>query len=986
MFQAVLSKFIGTRHEREMRRMQPMVARINELEPSIQPLSDDDLQAKTAAFRQRIEKGEPLDRLLPEAFAVCREASRRCMGMRHYDVQLIGGMVLHSGTVAEMRTGEGKTLTATLAMYLNALAGKGAHLVTVNDYLAARDAEWMGRLYGYLGLTTGTIVAGKSDTERRDAYLCDITYGTNNEFGFDYLRDNMKYDLDKRVQRELHYAIVDEVDSILIDEARTPLIISGQDRLNAEMYIRINDIISTLRRDEDYVVDEEHRSATLSEEGVEKVEAALELDNLFEPVNVEYVHHLQKALEAHTLYKRDEQYMVKDGKVVIIDEFTGRPMDGRRWSDGLHQAVEAKEGVRIQAESITLATITYQNFFRMYGKLAGMTGTADTEAEELKKIYNVEVTVIPTNKPVIRQDHADLVYRTEREKFAAIIDQIVQCNERGQPVLVGTVSVDKSEVISKILKKKKIAHSVLNAKFHGQEASIVAQAGRKGSVTIATNMAGRGTDIVLGGNPEALAAELSPDPESDDYRTALSNFRTLCERERDEVLQAGGLFILGTERHESRRIDNQLRGRAGRQGDPGASRFFLSLEDDLMRRFGADKIQGLMARLGMEEGVPIEAGMVSRSIENAQKRVEGRNFDIRKHLLEYDDVMDVQRKAIYGLRQQILAGENIPELVLDALDDALASILDTYASEQIRIDDWDFVRLANEVKDVFGFEVDPEELPLARRGLESLLWDRVSALHRAKIDELEPIAARHNEKLPEGDPDRKTAADVFHDISRDTYLRELDRLWRDHLGAMRSLRDSVSLHGYAQKDPKYTYKKEGFALFTTLRRSICINVARDLLRMVVKKQESLEQANSERRSGVTGAVPALDVAALQQKAVALRDALARATRENTAVGGDAPAGDGSGVSASIIDAPRSRRRDRARTTQSAAAIDAPTRRTGALDLTPDTAASALPGLTTTGSDAEPKVRLGRNEPCWCGSGKKYKHCHMRSDVEGESAP
>jgi preprotein translocase subunit SecA len=943
MFQQLVDKVFGTRHERNVRRMMPVVQRIGELEPAVAALDDDSLKARTAEFRQRLENGESLNALLPEAFATCREASKRVMGMRHYDVQLIGGMVLHNGQIAEMRTGEGKTLTATLALYLNALGGRGAHLVTVNDYLARRDAEWMGRLYGWLGLTTGVIVPGLTDSQRKEAYACDITYGTNAEFGFDYLRDNMKFRLEDRAQRPLNFAIVDEVDSILIDEARTPLIISGQAELNVEVYERVNDVISRLVRDEDYVVDEEHRSVTLTDEGIEKVEGRLGCGNLFEPANLDNLHHVMKSLEAHTLYKRDERYIVKDGKIVIIDDFTGRQMEGRRWSDGLHQAVEAKEGVRIQPESVTMATITYQNFYRMYEKLSGMTGTADTEAEEFEKIYNLKVTVIPTNRKMIRKDQPDLVYRTEREKFAAIIEQIEECHKKGQPVLVGTISVDKSEVIARILKKNNIPHNVLNAKYHQAEAEIVAQAGRKGGVTIATNMAGRGTDILLGGNPEELARKVNPDVESDEYKAAHERFREICAREKQEVLDAGGLFILGTERHDSRRIDNQLRGRAGRQGDPGESRFFLSLEDDLMKRFGADRIQGLLQRLGMEEGVPIEAGMVSRSIEGAQKRVEGRNFDVRKHLLEYDDVMDLQRKTIYGLRQRILAGNKIHDLVLDVLDETLANLLGLYCDPQVKPDDWDFANLARELKDLYHLEYETAELPRNRKELESKLWRAIETALQAKIDELEPIANEtnaRNAEVPDYTP--VTALEVFEDFARSTYLRELDKLWRSHLDDMRGLRESVSLQSYGQRDPKYIYKKAGFDQFARFRAAINANVSRLLMRAVIRSAGSIAAASPtirltpQRMPGTpTGALPAQRQTAANPavlNAEAARVALEQLKRLAEQQTGANPA-----VAASAAPAPR----------------------------------RSLP-------------KIGRNDPCWCGSGKKYKHCHLKTDGGGDA--
>ena len=667
----IAKKVFGTKNARVLKGMRPIVARIGELESGLLGLSDDDLRGKTVAFRQRIANGESLDSVLPEAFAVCREAGRRVVNMRHFDVQLIGGMVLHRGSIAEMKTGEGKTLVATLPIYLNALAGKGVHLVTVNDYLARRDAEWMGRIYKFLGLTVGVIVHGLSDAERQHNYRCDVAYGTNSEFGFDYLRDNMKESIERYVQRDLNYAIVDEVDSILVDEARTPLIISGSAEQSADLYSKVNGIIPTLRKDIDYTVDEKAHSAILTDSGVDRVEHKLGVGNLYNPENIAWLHHVTQALRAHTLYKRDVNYLIEEGEVIIVDEFTGRKMPGRRWSDGLHQAVEAKEGVEIQEENQTLATISYQNYFRIYKKLGGMTGTADTEAEEFQKIYKLDVTVVPTNKSMVRKDHHDLVYKNERGKFRAVLAEIEDCYQRGQPVLVGTVSVEKSEVVASLLRKKGIPHSVLNAKQHEREAHVVAQAGRKGMVTISTNMAGRGTDIILGGNAEFMArAEVDPeaagqpgalvDPEK--FAIAFAKFKPQCDAERAEVLAAGGLHILGTERHESRRIDNQLRGRAGRQGDPGSSRFFLSLEDDLMRIFGAERIKSIMEWLKMEEDVPIEHPMINRSIEKAQKQVEGQNFDIRKSLLEYDDVMNQQRKTIYALRRQVLEGRYAPML------------------------------------------------------------------------------------------------------------------------------------------------------------------------------------------------------------------------------------------------------------------------------------------------------------------------------------
>jgi preprotein translocase subunit SecA len=671
LLSTIAKKIFGTKNARVLKGLRPLVARVGELEPALQAKTDEELRAKSAEFRQRIANGETLDSLLPEAFAVCREAGRRTVNMRHFDVQLVGGMILHRGSIAEMKTGEGKTLVATLPIYLNALAGKGVHLVTVNDYLARRDADWMGRIYRFLGMSVGVIVHGLSDGERQHNYRCDITYGTNSEFGFDYLRDNMKESIERYVQRDLSYAIVDEVDSILIDEARTPLIISGSAEKEADLYGRVDGIIPSLRKDIDYTVDEKAHSAMLTDSGVDRVERKLNVGNLYNPENIQWLHHVTQALRAHTLYKRDVNYLVEDGEVIIVDEFTGRKMPGRRWSDGLHQAVEAKEGVEIQEENQTLATISYQNYFRIYKKLAGMTGTADTEAEEFQKIYKLDVTVIPTNKPMLRADHHDLVYKNERGKFRAVLAEIEDCYSRGQPVLVGTVSVEKSEVVASLLRKKGIPHSVLNAKQHEREAHVVAQAGRKGAVTISTNMAGRGTDIILGGNAEFMArAEVDPEAagrpgaevDAEKFEIAYAKFKPQCDAERAEVLAAGGLHILGTERHESRRIDNQLRGRSGRQGDPGSSRFFLSLEDDLMRIFGAERISGLMERLGMEEDVPIEHPIINRSIERAQKQVEGHNFDIRKSLLEYDDVMSQQRKTIYALRRQVLEGRYAPML------------------------------------------------------------------------------------------------------------------------------------------------------------------------------------------------------------------------------------------------------------------------------------------------------------------------------------
>jgi preprotein translocase subunit SecA len=687
VFKTFLTKIFGTKHDREMKRIRPLAVAINELEPKMRERSDQQLRDLTAEYRRRLDAGAKLDDLLVEAFATVREAGRRTLEMRHFDVQCLGGVVLHEGRIAEMKTGEGKTLVATLALYLNALTGKGAHLVTVNDYLASRDADWMGKIYRFLGLSVGVVVHGQSNPEKKVAYRCDITYGQNNEFGFDYLRDNMKFSIYDYVQRELNYAIVDEVDSILVDEARTPLIISGASEDSTDLYRQVNAIVPFMKRDIHYVVDEKAHSATLSDEGVEVVERKLNVDNLFDPANIDFLHHVNTALKAHTLYKRDVNYTVtEEGEVIIIDEFTGRLMPGRRWSDGLHQAVEAKENVRVREENRTLATISFQNYFRLYEKLAGMTGTADTEAEEFNKIYKLDVVVVPTNKPLVRLDAQDVVFKTEREKFTAVVEEILDCNSRGQPVLVGTTSVEKSEAISRILSKKGVAHNVLNAKQHRQEAFVVAQAGRKGSVTVATNMAGRGTDIVLGGNADMQARQKAdPEQQPEEFKKHLEEFRRILAEERPLVIAQGGLHILGTERHESRRIDNQLRGRSGRQGDPGTARFYLSLEDDLLRIFGAERMAGWLDRLGMEEGVPIEHRYLTRAIENAQKKVEARNFDIRKNLIEYDDVMNQQRKTVYALRRQVLEGTYHPVSI--SAEDPHAKPSKEEAAFEIKVDE-----------------------------------------------------------------------------------------------------------------------------------------------------------------------------------------------------------------------------------------------------------------------------------------------------------
>jgi len=811
---------------REIKRLQKTVNQINELETAISALTDGQLQAKTPQFKEQLAQGASPDDLLPEAFAVAREASKRVLGMRHFDVQLLGGMVLHSGKIAEMRTGEGKTLVATLPVYLNALLGLGVHVVTVNDYLASRDSEWMGRLYKFLGLSVGLIVHGLSWDERKYAYGCDVTYGTNNEFGFDYLRDNMASRAEQLVQRPLHYAIVDEVDSILIDEARTPLIISGQADKATDLYFTFAKLVPRLHQETDYTVDEKAHTVVLTEDGVGRVEQMLGVENLYDDVNMELTHHLNQALKAHALMKRDRDYVVKDGEVIIVDEFTGRLMFGRRYSDGLHQAIEAKEGVRVERESQTLATITFQNYFRMYGKLAGMTGTAETEQEEFRKIYNLDVVVIPTNKPMSRLEMPDVVYKTEPAKFNAVVEEIAQKHATGQPVLVGTISIEKSEVLHEMLRRRGIPHQVLNAKFHEQEASIVAQAGRLGTVTIATNMAGRGTDIVLGGNPEFLAhAELRThsDYDPDDliaegklYQQLLVKYEQQCADEHRRVVELGGLHILGTERHESRRIDNQLRGRSGRQGDPGASQFFSSLEDDLMRLFGSDNIAGIMDKLGMEEDVPIEHGLISRSIESAQKRVENRNFDIRKHVLEYDDVMNQQREVIYGQRMQVLLGENLKDVVVQMITDTVNAAVDIYAPNGVIPEEWDFEGLLTYADQIFlpEHELQVEELEdIGRGALKELLLEKALTAYDAREDEL--------------------GAEVMRELERAVLLRMVDEKWMDHLDAMDQLREGIGLRAYGQKNPLIEYKFESYQMFQNMIDTIREDVVRYIYRVNV---------------------------------------------------------------------------------------------------------------------------------------------------------
>ena len=797
----IAKKIFGTQNERELKTIYPLVEKINSMEPTFEKLTDEELRGKTKEFQERIQKGEHLDSILCEAFAVCREGAKRILGMRHYDVQIIGAVALHRGRIAEMRTGEGKTLVATLACYLNALTKRGVHVITVNDYLAKRDAEWMGKLYNFLGLSVGVIVHGLSDQERQANYGCDITYGTNNEFGFDYLRDNMKFRLEDYVQRELNFAIVDEVDSILIDEARTPLIISGPTDESSDKYLTINKIVPYLKKEEHYVIDEKAKTASLNENGIAKVEELLNIVNLYDPVNIEVLHHVQSALKAHVIFKRDVDYVVRDDKVVIVDEFTGRIMPGRRWSDGLHQAVEAKEGVHIENENQTLASITFQNYFRMYNKLAGMTGTADTEAVEFKNIYKLDVMVVPTNKPTKRKDADDLIYKDLESKYTAIAEEIKKCYEKSQPVLVGTVHIEKSEILSATLKKHKIPHNVLNAKHHEREAEIIAQAGRPKQVTIATNMAGRGTDILLGGNAEFLAKNEVTE-EDPSYAEVLKKYKAQCEKEKEVVVAAGGLFIMGTERHESRRIDNQLRGRAGRQGDPGASRFYLSLEDDLFRIFGGDRIKNLMGG-SLEADEPIEHPWLSRAIENAQKKVEGHNFDIRKHLLQYDDVMNQQRKIIYGMRKEILSSDSQKDLLEDFMYFLAEGLATDFGHDKQAAADWNWAELNTSLQTIFhpSLSISMEDLQ-GKHGIDSLrnaIFEKLKKRYQEKVEEL---------------------GQFIGEVEKMFSLSTIDQLWKDHLLQMDHLREGIGLRGYAQKDPLLEYKKESFLMFKMMDAQI----------------------------------------------------------------------------------------------------------------------------------------------------------------------
>ena len=925
--QRILSKIVGTSNDRAIKRLLPLVERVNSLEGGLSKLSDADLRGQTTVFRGRLDQGEPLDDLLPEAFATVREAAKRTLGQRHYDVQLIGGIVLHQGRISEMKTGEGKTLVATLPSYLNGLTGRGVHVVTVNDFLASRDAEWMGQLHRFLGLSVGSIVHGLSDAERVAAYRADVTYCTNNELGFDYLRDNMKFSLDACVQRELHYAIVDEVDSILIDEARTPLIISGPSEQNTQIYTIANRLIPSLQAgtaaepskgiDEtgDFWVDEKAHSATFTDQGMRKVEQMLRVDNLYDPGMLPVLHAMQQALMAHTLKRIDVDYVVRPGEdgskeVVIVDEHTGRLMPGRRWSDGLHQAVEAKEGIQVRSESQTFASITFQNYFRMYEKLSGMTGTADTEAEEFAKIYNLDVSLIPTNRPLLRVDEQDVVFKSKAEKFNAVVDELRERHEAGQPVLVGTISIETSEMLSKKLTKVGLKHTVLNAKKHESESEIVAQAGRKGAVTISTNMAGRGTDILLGGNPEIMALEkCGHDRDHPDFEATLAQFEAACAAERKQVLEAGGLHILGTERHESRRIDNQLRGRSGRQGDPGSSQFFLSLEDDLLRIFEADRVKQWWDRVGVEEGEAIENRMLSRVIEGAQKKVEARNFDIRKHLLDYDNVMNKQRQAFYARRMVAMSADDkaLEEELQACLEGYVVNLVDRIWPQRGDPEDDDYVEMAHALEAQFGLSFSIEAPPFrtadgGRHGDRDALGHAILAELNAALD-----AKKEEGRVLK----HETYADIegypsYEQIIRDLQLQILDQQWKGHLHTMDQLRNSVNMRAYAQRDPKLEYQREGFELFGEMEQRIDDTFAEFALKFGYPRPNLGPQATNRRVDGGRGAPPAARSA-----------------------GAAAPAGPLAGARA-----------------------------------------GGAPGAT----DAS-QGKVGRNEPCPCGSGKKYKKCH-----------
>jgi preprotein translocase subunit SecA len=836
MYKWIFRKLFGTDNDRTLKKIRPLVAAINELEPRTQPLSDDQLRAKTAEFKEKLSQGASLDDILPEAFAVVREASRRTTRMRHFDVQLVGGVVLHQGRIAEMKTGEGKTLVATLPAYLNALSGKGVHIVTVNDYLAKRDTEWMGAIYRFLGLTVGTIQHALGDAERYTAYRADITYGTNNEFGFDYLRDNMKFRLADLAQREFNYAIVDEVDSILVDEARTPLIISGPTNESTQLFTRVDGLVRRFQKDKHFTIDEKSRTVSIQDAGVAEAERVLSVSNLYDMANMDLVHAINTSLKAHHLFKLDVDYMIQDGKIVIVDEFTGRLMPGRRYSDGLHQALEAKERVKVEEEYQTLASVTFQNYFRMYKKLAGMTGTAATEATEFGHIYGLDVVEIPTNKTLIRLENPDVIYRTGGEKWNAVVEEIAELSQKGRPVLVGTISIEKSEHLSALLRRKNIRHVVLNAKYHEQEASIIAQAGRIGAVTIATNMAGRGVDILLGGNPEYLAREQVKKTGADPAKVAPEQYQALIEKtagevaavtqkEHEDVVALGGLHVLGTERHEARRIDNQLRGRAGRQGDPGSSRFYLSLEDDLMRIFGSERISGLMARIGMGEGVPIEHGMITRAIERAQKQVEGQNFTVRKHLLEYDDVMNKQRETIYGQRRKILKGEDQHDYFVGLIENLVDWMLDTHANKDAPPEEWGREALRQAVQAQFGLDI--ETLGIA--------WDTIV------YDELRETLVKG--LLGVYEAKEKQLGPFMREFERMILLQVIDSQWKDHLLEMDHLKEGIGLRGYGQKDPLIEYKKEGFEMF----QSMLDRIEEDAVRYLFLIQPVIDQPAPVRR-------------------------------------------------------------------------------------------------------------------------------------------
>ena len=832
----ILEKIFGTKNDRELKRLYQIVEEINSLESKIASLSDSQLKAKTEEFKERLSKGESLDSILNEAFATVREVSKRTLGMRHFDVQLIGGIVLHEGKIAEMKTGEGKTLVATLSAYLNALEGKGVHIVTVNDYLARRDVQWMGQIYHFLGLSVGVIQPDASflydpnyrvhdkrfdrlrPCSKKEAYLADITYGTNNEFGFDYLRDNMRYSLNELCQRELNYAIVDEIDSILIDEARTPLIISGPSEESTEIYYAVNRIIKYLKPDEDFKVDEKLKTIVLTEQGSQKSEKLLGISNLYDPSNIQIVHHINQAIRAHYFFKKDVDYVVKDGKIIIVDEFTGRLLPGRRWSDGLHQAIEAKEGLKIEAENQTLATITFQNYFRMYNKLAGMTGTADTEASEFAEIYNLEVIIIPTHRPMIREDYPDAIYKVEKAKYEAVVREIEECYKIGRPVLVGTTSIEKSELISRMLKKKGIPHNVLNAKYHDREAEIIAQAGRIGAVTIATNMAGRGTDILLGGNPEFLARETLAGKEytEEEFQEALKKAKEICDKEHEKVVSLGGLHIIGTERHESRRIDNQLRGRAGRQGDPGSSRFYLSLEDELLRLFGGEKLQSLMQFLKIEDNTPIENKMVSKAVENAQKRVEAHNFDIRKHLLKYDDVMNSQRKEIYAFRREVLESDSLKDKVFELLEIEIDELVEFYLSQE----ESGVEKLKEQIN--VRFDVDIDLINKSKEEIKQYVIEKLKEAYEQK--------------------EAKIGTLLMRDIEKMVFLHVIDTKWKDHLLGIDHIKEGIALRGYAQRDPLVEYKKEAFELFEEMSRNIVSDILTRLFKIQIKEESSVKIA------------------------------------------------------------------------------------------------------------------------------------------------